>query len=51
MYQRELNGRFLLLHLDQLSQASQEDLAALSEYVRGEPGNRFVATTAACICC
>ena len=32
--QRELNARFLLLHLDQLSQASLEDLAALSEYVR-----------------
>ncbi len=31
--QRELNARFLLLHLDQLSEASQEDLAALSEYV------------------
>jgi len=32
--QRELNARFLLLHLDQLSQTSLEDLAALSEYVR-----------------
>src|SRR5665213_2936829 len=32
--QRELKARFLLLHLDQLSQASLEDLAALSEYVR-----------------
>jgi hypothetical protein len=49
--QRELNARFLLLHLDQLSQTSLEDLAALSEYVGKEPGNRFVAATAACICC
>jgi hypothetical protein len=32
--QRELNARFLLLHLNQLSEASQEDLAALSDYVR-----------------
>ena len=30
--QRELNTRWLLLHLDQLGQAAPEDLAALAEY-------------------
>ena len=33
--QHESNARFLLLHLNQLSQASLEDLAVLSEYVWG----------------